>query len=99
MEGYAILMLIFAGCLFLYAGVLAKTKDIKLIPRSNAVKIKDKARHAENVAKVTALAALAPLASALVARITDAAAQSLIVLFIGLIFLLWLGVRWIKRTP
>lgn len=67
MEGYAVLMLIFAGCLFLYAGILAKTKDIKLIPRSYAAETKNKEQHAENVAKATGLAALAPLASALVA--------------------------------
>jgi len=97
MEGYAILMLIFAGCLFLYAGLLAKTKDIGLIPRSYAVKPKNKARYAENVAKVTALAALAPLASALVARITDAALPALITLIGGLILMLWLGVRSLRH--
>ena len=97
MEGYAVLMLIFAGCLFLYAGILAKTKDIKLIPRSYAAETKNKEQHAENVAKATGLAALAPLASALVARITDAALQSLGVLLVGLVCMLWLGARLAKQ--
>lgn len=97
MEGYAVLMLIFAGCLFLYAGILAKTKDIKLIPRSYAAETKNKEQHAENVAKATGLAALAPLASALVARITDAALPSLGVLLVGLVCMLWLGARLAKQ--
>ncbi len=98
MEGYAVLMLVFAGVLFLYAGILAKTKDVKLIPRTDAASIKNKAQYAENVAKVTALSALAPLASALIARITDAALPSVAVLVLGLAFMLWLGIRLINRS-
>lgn len=96
MEGYAVLMLLLAGFLFLYAGLLAKTKDVKMIPRSDAAQIKNKAKHAENAARVTALTALAPLASALVARITDAALPALLVLVGGMVLLLRLGVRMIR---
>lgn len=97
MEGYPVLMFIFAGCLFLYAGLLYGTKDVRLIPRSYAVQIKDKRRHAENVAKMIALAALSPLASALVARLTDAPVPSLLVLAGGFILMIWLGARLVKR--
>lgn len=97
MEGYAILMILLAGFLFLYAGILAKTKDMKLIPRQHATKPKNKAQYAENVATVLALTALAPLASGVVARITDAALPSLTVLIGGMILMLWLGVRSIPK--
>jgi|GEM_PF-1099172 len=96
MEGYAVLMLVFAGCPFLYAGLLAKTKSIRLLPRSDAVKVKNKEQYAENAAKMIALAALAPLASALVARIADAALPALLVFAGGLVLLLWLGTRLLK---
>ena len=96
MEGYSVIMRCFAGFLLIYAGILVKTKDIKMIPRSYAVNVKNKKQYAEKIAKVTALVALAPMASALVARITDAAAPSLIVLIGGFILLIWLGVRFFK---
>ena len=71
MEGYAVLMFCFAGCLFIYAGILAKTKNPKLIPRHDAAEMKDKKLYTEKVATATALAALAPLASALVASFSS----------------------------
>ena len=97
MEGYAVLMLCFAGFLFIYAGILAKTRNFKLIPRHDAVKTKDKKEYTEKVAKATALAALAPLASALVARITDAALPSLLMLLGGFVLTIWLGARLANR--
>lgn len=97
MEGYAVLMFCFAGCLFIYAGILAKTKNPKLIPRHDAAEMKDKKLYTEKVATATALAALAPLASALVARITDAALPSLLALVGGFALTLWLGARLANR--
>ena len=93
MEGYAVLMLCFAGLLFLYAGLLAKTKDMRLIPYHYAAKPGNKEQYAERVAGIVAHTALAPLASALVARITDAALPSLIVLIGGAAVMMWLGIR------
>ena len=98
MEGYAVLMACFAGFLLLYAALLAKTTDVQLIPRHYAAKIKNKKQYARGVAKVVALVALAPLASALTALVTDAALPSLIVLIIGFILMLWLGIRMNKKS-
>ena len=98
MEGYAVLMACFAGFLLLYAALLAKTMDVQLIPRHYAAKMKNKKQYAKGVAKVVALVALAPLASALAAFITDAALPSLLVLFIGFILTLWLGIRMNRQS-
>ena len=64
---YSILMFCFAGMLLLYAGLLALTKDAGLIPRSEAVEMRDKKAYARQFAKVMALVALAPVLSGLVA--------------------------------
>lgn len=99
MEEYAILMLAFAAILFLYAGILAEKKDVRLIPRYHASGSRSKQKKdVETVAKVTGLTAVAPLASALIARLTDAAMPSLLVLILGLVLLPVLGAHLTRRT-
>ena len=90
---YSILMGIFAIALLLYAGLMALTKDYKMLPfRSRAsVNPKDKKKYTVQLAKVIALVALSPLISSLVGlwNITVA----LIVLFVAMIFFIWLGTK------
>ena len=97
MEGYAVLMCCFAGLLLLYAAVLAITKDVTMIPYVRKAKIKNGKKHAELVAKAVALAALAPLISALVAWQTNNGILSLAALIGGFILFLWLGTRLTKE--
>ena len=66
---YSILMFCFAGMLLLYAGLLALTGDVGLIPRNELVKMKDKKAYARQFAKVIALVALAPVLSGLVVMV------------------------------
>lgn len=93
MEGYATLMFVFAGILFLYAGLLATTQNMNLLPRSDAVKVKDKKGYAKRAASILALTALAPFFSALLARRTGSAAAALLTLVGGGAAMLWLGVK------
>ena len=65
MNPFSILMLAFSGMLLLYAGLLALTKDYKLIPRSCAVSPKDPGAYAAAFARMIALVAMAPLTAAL----------------------------------
>lgn len=93
MQYYAVLMFIFAGFIFLYAGLLAWTKDVRLLRFRYAAKMKDSKKYAEKAAKVLALAGLAPFLSALVARITDSGLASLFTLIAGGAALIALGVK------
>ena len=97
MEYYAILMFVFAGCLFFYAALLMITKDPKLILRGYAAKMKDKRQYAAQVGRVLGLTALAPFLSALIARGTDNGIFSVLALIVGLVFFIWLGVRGMKN--
>ena len=67
MNLFSILMLCFSGALFLYAGLLALTKDYKLIPCSYATKVKDKCAYTVNMAKAVALTAIPPTHCAIAA--------------------------------
>ena len=65
---FSIFMLIFAAALLLYAGLLAFTKDYKMLPLRvrRAVKPKDKKQYTVYLAKRVALVALAIALCALV---------------------------------
>ena len=65
--GYSILMGIFAGLILIYAGLMALTKDYKMLPFRARVSVqpKDEKRYMKQLAKVVALVALAPALSAL----------------------------------
>ena len=93
---YSILMGIFAAALLLYAGLMALTKDYKILPyRSQmAVTPKDPEHYTVQFAKVIALVALAPALSALVGLWNGMAAVA--VLIIGVVFFIWLGTGIMK---
>jgi len=64
MHPFCILMLVFAGVILLYAGLLALTKDYGLIPRGYATKPKDTKAYTVAFAKTIAVVALSPLSAA-----------------------------------
>lgn len=64
-NGYSILMLLFALALLLYAALMGLTRDVGLIPKMGAVKVKNPRRYAWQFSKTLACVALAPAVSAL----------------------------------
>ena len=97
MEGYSVLMFCFGGFLLIYAGILAGTKNVKLIPHHDAAKMKNEKQYAEQFARIIAIVSLAPLASALVARITDNGTLSFLVLIGIMIIACIIAVRLTKK--
>lgn len=95
-NAYSILMLIFAGAILLYAGLLALTKDYKMLPYHSrvSVKPKDPKRYALQLSKVIALVALSPAISGLVGFWNLTAA--FIVLLVSFVLLIWLGTKLMK---
>ena len=95
--GYSILMFIFAITLLMYAGLMALTKDYKMLPlRSRqSVKPQNKRVYMKQLAKVVALTALSPMLSAFVGLWNMAAA--LIVLIASGILFIWLGTKFMKN--
>lgn len=95
-SGYSVLMFCFSGAILLYAGLIARTKDTRLIARSWAARMDDKPAYARRFARVLAWTAIAPLLSGLVALCGDAAwvmPAALIVLVFSLILALFLALR------
>ena len=88
---YSILMAVFAAALLIYAGLMALTKDYKLLPLKSrqSVKPKDPKKYMTQLAKVIALLAAAPALSALVGLWNPIAAA--FVLVAGTIVCIWLG--------
>ena len=95
-HAYSIIMAAFGAALLLYAGLMALTKDFKMLPyRSRqSVKPKDPKKYAFQLSKVIALVALSPLLSALVALLSTLA--GVIVLFVSMILFIWLGTKIMK---
>ena len=93
---YSIVMAIFGAALLLYAGLMALTKDYKMLPyRSRqSVKPKDPKKYAFQLSKVIALVALSPVLSALTALLHVLA--GVIVLFVSMILFIWLGTKIMK---
>ena len=93
---YSILMAIFAGALLIYAGLMALTKDYKMLPlRSRqSVKPKDPKKYTFQLSKVIALVASAPALSAFVGLFSVVA--SVIVLILGIVFCIWIGTKIMK---
>ena len=90
---YSILMGVFALALLLYAGLIALTKSTDLIARSVSADIRDKKAYAAKFARVLALCAAAPAASALVGLIPGAILVAVLVLIAGFGLAIWLGVK------
>ena len=90
---YSILMGVFALAILVYAGLMALTKDYKILPiRSRqSVKPKDPKRYMTQLAKVVALVALSPGLSALIGLWNMVAA--FVVLIGSMILFIWLGTK------
>ncbi len=93
MREYAILMLFFSAALILYAEVLSRTKNARLIPRNHSVNTRDSSEYAASIAKIIGVTAIAPFASAIIALITGSFALSFIVLIVVFILSIWIGIR------
>lgn len=91
--GYSVLMGAFSLALLIYAGLMALTKDYRILPlRARvSVKPKDEKRYMTQLAKVMALVALAPALSALVGLRNVAAAGA--VLVAAAVAFIWFGTR------
>ena len=91
--GYSILMGFFAGLILIYAGLMALTKDYKMLPFRARVSVqpKDEKRYMKQLAKVVAMVALAPALSALTGLWNMIAA--LIVLVVSAVVFIWLGTK------
>lgn len=96
--GFSILMLIFSGALLLYAGLMALTKDYKMLPYRARVSVKPKNEKAymTQLAKVVALTALSPALCALAALWNPMV--GLVVLIVSAVVFLWLGTKLMKNV-
>ena len=93
---YSILMGCFAAALLIYAGLMALTKDYKILPlRSRqSVKPKDTKRYMTGLSKVVALISLSPALSALTGLFNTIAA--VIVLIGSMILFILIGTKIMK---
>ena len=91
--GYSILMGLFAAMILAYAGLMALTKDYRILPvRSRqSIRPKDEKKYMTQMAKTVALVSLAPALSALAGLWNIFAA--LAVLIGGLIVFIWIGTK------
>ncbi len=94
--GYSILMALFSAALLLYAGLMALTKDYKILPLRARVSVKPKNEKAymTQFAKVIALVAVSPALSALVGLWNVPAAG--IVLVAAAVGFIWLGTKLMR---
>lgn len=94
--GYSILMSVFSAAILLYAGLMALTKNYKILPvrATQSVKPKDEKRYMTQLSKVVALVALSPALSALTGLWNMMAA--LVVLIVSAVFFIWLGTKIMK---
>ena len=94
MNPLSILMFAFSGGLLLYAALLYLSKDVNMIPRSDAAKIADKRRYATQFAKVIALVALAPAYAGIVGLFSSF--WGMVALFAQMILAIFLGTKLMK---
>ena len=94
---YSIVMGIFAAALLAYAGLMALTKDYKMLPyRSRAsVKPKDPKKYTAQLAKVIALVAIAPAVSALVGLWN--AIVAVVALIVLTVLFIWIGTKIVRN--
>ena len=97
MEPLSILMFAFAGALLLYAGLLALTKDVRLIPRMQAVQPKDPRAYAAAFAKMLALVALAPLTGGFYALFN--VTVGVVLMLVDFPLCIWAGTYFFRRLP
>ncbi len=93
---YSVLMGCFSAAILIYAGLMALTKDYKMLPiRSRqSVKPKDPKRYMTQLSKVVALVALSPALSSLVGLCNMTVA--FIVLIATMIIFIVIGTRFMK---
>ena len=93
---YSILMGIFSAAILIYAGLMALTKNYKILPLTSrqSVKPKDPEKYMTQLAKVVALVALSPALSALAGLWNAPAAVA--VLIGSMVLFLWLGTKIMK---
>ena len=96
-NGFPILMLLFSGALYLYALLLALTKDAGMIPRQDKARLPDPKAYARRFAGIMALVAFVPLAAG-VAGLIYGDKRTLIVLIAGLVFSLWGATQLIQKV-
>lgn len=96
MPPFSILMFIFSGALLLYAGLLALTRDISLIPRSEMMQVKDKRAYAAAFAKTLAVVALAPMSGGFYGLFNEGLGAAM--LLMGFPVCIWIGVWLFKRS-
>ena len=90
-------MFIFSGVILLYVLLLAWTKDVGLIRRSYAAKMKDKRTYAVQFAKVLALTAIAPALTALAGFVTESGLCMGGTFVVSLTICIRLGVKLMKE--
>jgi len=95
--GFSILMFIFSGAILLYALLLGLTKDIKLIPRNYAVKIKNKKRYAVQFAKITAVVSIAPALTGAISLFTQNIFCIIGMLILSFILCIRAGIRFFNE--
>ena len=97
-HAFSILMLIFAGAIFIYAGLTALTKELIMPQRyKQSAKMPDKKKYAVQFAKIMALVACAPLLSGAVGLFTGDAVAA-IILCVTLIAAIWAATIIIKKA-
>ncbi len=96
MPPFTIFMFFFSGAILIYAGLMALTKDYKILPfRSRqSVKPKDPKKYTFQLSKVIALTASAPALSGIVGIWSGVGAG--IAFVAGLILCIWLGTKIMK---
>lgn len=94
--GYSVLMACFSAGILIYAGLMALTKDYKILPfRSRqSVKPKDPKSYMIKLSKAVALVSLAPLISALIGLFNIPLAVAALIGF--MILFIWIGTKIMK---
>lgn len=98
MNPLSIFMFLFSAALFIYAALMAITKDYTILPvRARvAVKPKDSKEYTFQLSKVIALVAVAPALGGVVALWNEVAGM-LVILF-GVIAAIWVGTKIMKKV-
>ena len=95
---YSIVMFCLSGGMLLYA-LFISFRKYDMIPKSHATNPPDKKAYAKQFAKLVALVAIAPAASGVVGLFgKEAELPAIIVLFAGIVALMVIGVRWVKKV-
>ena len=90
-------MFIFSGAILLYALLLAWTKDVGLIRRSYAAKMKDRKKYAVQFAKVLALTSIAPALTGMAGFVTENGPCMGVTFVVSLIVFIRIGVKHLMK--